>query len=129
MLEKKYICCLLSLLVLALTITMVVKASKKAEPYTLLYPFHPINPMTVQPWDAASVYSLPDNAFQLGQCNYSSNQAPCAWKTLGIVEAQDNLAKSLNLQFEANDAGREGQLGAAYWLAQAELDPTLWSFL
>ena len=48
LLQDKKVCIALSIIVLALTIYL---TTKKSESYTLMYPFHPINPSTVQPWD------------------------------------------------------------------------------
>jgi len=119
----------LAALALLLVIVCWWRNRKSAEDFAMAYPFGPIDPKQVVPWDTQSVYGLPSNAFELGNCNYAENQNTCATKTLNIVEAQQNFADHINVDFVANDAGQPGQVGAGYLLSIADVEPRFWSWL
>jgi hypothetical protein len=126
---KKKLIWVAAIVAIILIGSCVYKKYMKEETYAMAYPFSPTDPKQVVPWDTQSVYGLPPNLFDLNQCNYSGNQKPCAWKSLGIVEAQQNFADNINVQFEANDTGRRGDVGAAYLMSIADVEPRFWSWL
>ena len=73
--NKLAIVCGLSCVAVLLMILCIYKSSE-SEQYALSYPFSPINASQVVPWDAASVYSISGDKFDL--CDTNDATAQCA---------------------------------------------------
>ena len=50
-------------------------------------------------------------------------------KSLAVVDAQQNLADNIDVQFEANSGVNSQSIGAGYLLSFSEMDPNIWSTL
>ncbi len=114
---------IMTAIVLVMTCYLIIK---KDEMFSQ-YPFGPINPNNVVPWQAQSVYGMPGDLFQL--CNNDTNQQNCAWKTLQLVNAQQILGDNIPGQYIANSTPSHS-VGAAYLLSLPESgEGNLWQNL
>jgi hypothetical protein len=119
------VCGLACIAVVLMFITYMLR--KNSEDYALTYPFSPINASQVIPWNAQSVYSISGDKFNL--CDTNDDTAQCAWKSLAVVDSQQNFADNINVQFEANSGVNSNSIGAGYLLSFSEMDPEIWSTL
>ena len=87
------------------------------------YPFSPIPPSLVVPTSLPSVYSMDGDLFQI-------NQDPSlgAWKTLKVVEAQQNLGNNLNIDWTSN-SNYNHNVGAGYLLTLSDPPNNFWQNL
>ncbi len=106
-------------------ICSIVCVSTKKEQFAN-YPFSPIPPSLVVPTSLPSVYSMEGDNFQLATSEQDASLG--AWKTLKVVEAQQNLGNNLNIDWKANSR-HQPNVGAGYLLTLADPPNNFWQNL